>query len=164
MVDRPGAAAAEDWTEIRNRRYLVVDAEGEDLAAVEDLDGEVAAGADVARVLHLAEVAFPEGPPDLIPPQQRRPRALRPRRLAVHHSQTHARRIGLPRVVLGSPLSLSLCLAGLLQLPTELGSLGWMEPAGQLRNGTERNGTADGWMDEAGRGGGGERVEGAGYL
>jgi hypothetical protein len=70
----------------------------------------------------------------------------------------------LPRVVLGSPLSLSLCLAGLLQLPTELGSLGWMEPAGQLRNGTERNGTADGWMDEAGRGGGGERVEGAGYL
>ena len=53
----------------------------------------MAAGADVARVLHLAEVAFPEGPPDLIPPQQRRPRALRPRRLAVHHSQTHARRI-----------------------------------------------------------------------
>lgn len=71
---------------------LVVDAEGEDLAAVEDLDGEVAAGGDVARVLHLAEVALAEGPPDLIPPQQRRPRALRVRPpLAVHHSQTRGR-------------------------------------------------------------------------
>lgn len=38
------------------------------------------------RVLHLAEVALPEGAPDLIPPQQRRPRALR-LRLALHHSQ-----------------------------------------------------------------------------
>jgi hypothetical protein len=60
---------------------------GEDLVPVEDLDGEVAAGSAVARVLDLAEVALPEGPPNLIPPQQRRTRPLR-LRLAVHHSQT----------------------------------------------------------------------------
>ena len=69
--------------------HLVIDAEREDLAAVEDLDGEVGAGGGVARVLDLAEVALPEGAPDLIPPQQRRPRALR-LRLALHHSQHQA--------------------------------------------------------------------------
>lgn len=74
--------------------YLVVEAEGEDLVAVEDLDSEVGAGGEVARVLDLAEVALPEGPPDLIPPQQRRPRALL---FAVHHSQTPPRRIEAER-------------------------------------------------------------------
>jgi hypothetical protein len=67
---------------------LVVDALGEDLVTVEELDGEVAAGGAVARVLDLAEVALPEGPPDLIPPQQRRTRALLLRLSAVHHSQS----------------------------------------------------------------------------
>ena len=52
---------------------LVAGAEGDDAAAVEDLDGEVAAGGEVARVLHLAEVALPERPPHLVPAQQRLP-------------------------------------------------------------------------------------------
>jgi hypothetical protein len=41
---------------------------GEDLVTVEELDGKVATGGVVACVLDLAEVALPEGPPDLIPP------------------------------------------------------------------------------------------------
>lgn len=101
---------------------LVVDAEGEDLAAVEDLDGEVAAAGDVARVLHLAEVALAEGPPDLIPPQQRRPRALRVRPpLAVHHSQTRGREGSLvcdrtrPRLAPSIPLSLCLSVFAALE-------------------------------------------------
>jgi hypothetical protein len=48
--------------------HLVVNALGEDLVTVEELDGEVAAGGVMARVLHLAEVALPEGSPNLIPP------------------------------------------------------------------------------------------------
>lgn len=93
---------------IRGSKYLVVEAEGEDLVAVEDLDGEVGAGGEVARVLDLAEVALPERAPDLIPPQQRRPRALR---LSVHHSRapprpphpTNARRAGKKTKLTWSP-------------------------------------------------------------
>lgn len=61
---------------------LVAGAEGDDAAAVEDLDGEVAAGGEVARVLHLAEVALPERPPHLVPAQQRLPPSL-------HHCKLH---------------------------------------------------------------------------
>jgi hypothetical protein len=92
--------------------HLVVDVLGEDLVPVEDLDGEVAACGAVARVLDLAKVALPEGPPDLIPPQQRRTRPLR-LRLVVHHSQTRPplwepNRPLTPYFLIGNSLYLSL--------------------------------------------------------
>jgi len=59
--------------------YLVADALGEDPGAVQDLDGEERARAAVPRLLHLAEVALPDRPPQLVRAQQRRAAA------AAHH-------------------------------------------------------------------------------
>jgi hypothetical protein len=75
--------------------YLVADALGEDAGSVQDLDGEERARAAVPRLLHLAEVALPDRPPQLVRAQQRRAaaapspaRALIPRAgasAAAHH-------------------------------------------------------------------------------
>jgi hypothetical protein len=72
----------------------------------------------VARVLDLADVALPEGPPDLIPPQQQRTRALR-LNLTVHHSQSET-----DSFLVGNGLSRGGCSIGKGRRPWQRGGGG----------------------------------------